>query len=96
MKKLEEIRSLLKDKKEYLRDKYGVKELAIFGSVSRGDIDEESDIDIMVDFEEPIGLAFVDLAEELEEILELKVDLVSKNGIKPKYLKNIKNDLVNV
>jgi len=73
--------------------KYGLKNIAIFGSYSRGENTEQSDIDIMVDFSRPIGIAFVDLADELEKILHAKVDLVSRNAIKPNYFRHIKAEL---
>ena len=50
----------------------------------------------MVDFSRPIGIAFVDLADELEKILQMKVDLVSRGGIKPKYFAVIQPDLIYV
>jgi predicted nucleotidyltransferase len=84
---------ILKKYKGRLFQKYGIKELAVFGSVSRGDFNENSDIDILVDFYRNIGIEFIDLADELEEILNKKVDLVSRNGIKDKYFQYIKQDL---
>ncbi len=91
------ILATLKKAKPSLAKKYGVKELAIFGSYSRNDaIAGKSDVDIMVDFSQPIGLDFVDLADELEELLQLKVDLVSRGGIKPKYFTVIEPDLIYV
>lgn len=53
-------------------------------------------MDILVEFNRPIGLEFIDLAEELEQILQIKVDLVSKKGIKKKYLKSIETELAYV
>ena len=47
----------------------------------------------MVEFDQPIGIGFIDLALELELLLSQKVDLVSKNGIKPKYLQSISQEL---
>jgi len=83
--------------KPLLAQKYGVKDLAIFGSYSRNEaIAGKSDVDILVDFSQPIGLAFVDLADELEGLLQLKVDLVSRGGIKPKYFTVIEPDLIYV
>lgn len=79
-----------------MKKEYGVRSLDIFGSYSRNEATPQSDIDVMVEFERPIGLEFVDLAEELEEILGVKVDLVSKNGIKKRYYEEIKEDLVHV
>lgn len=76
-----------------MSNKYGIKVLAIFGSYGRGQETKESDVDILVDFKRPIGIEFIDLAQELENLLEIKVDLVSKNGIKPEYLKQIESEL---
>ena len=91
------ILATLKKAKPLIAQKYGVKDLAIFGSYSRNEhIAGKSDLDIMVDFSQPIGLAFVDLADELEGLLQLKVDLVSRGGIKPKYFTVIEPDLIYV
>jgi uncharacterized protein len=91
------ILATLKKVKPSLEKKYGVKELALFGSYSRNTaIAGKSDVDVMVDFSQPIGLAFVDLADELELLLQQKVDLVSRGGIKPKYFNIIEPDLIYV
>ena len=91
------ILATLKRVKPLLQKKYGVKDLALFGSYSRNTaIPGKSDVDVMVDFSQPIGLAFVDLADELELLLQLKVDLVSRGGIKPKYFTVIEPDLIYV
>jgi hypothetical protein len=76
-----------------LKKKYPIKYLAIFGSFSRYENNETSDIDVLVEFSEPVGIEFINLAEELEAILATKVDLVSRNAIKPQYFEQIKNDL---
>ncbi len=96
MKTLKEVRKLLNKKKPYLREKYNVSSLAIFGSYARSEETPVSDIDILVDFDKPIGIEFVDLAEELENMLEVNVDLISRNGVKPSYLEEIEQDLVDV
>jgi predicted nucleotidyltransferase len=70
--------------------------LGLFGSVVRDDFSPESDIDIIVDFSRPIGIEFIDLADELETQLKRKVDLVSKKGIKPQYFKAIESDVIYV
>ena len=65
--------------------RYGVKELAVFGSAVRGELRPESDIDILVEFQSDtrIGLlGFASLSEELESVLGRKVDLVTKQGLK--------------
>ena len=74
-----------------------MKDLALFGSYSRNEaVTGNSDVDVMVDFSQPIGITFIDLADELEQLLQLKVDLVSRGGIKPKYFSVIEPDLIYV
>ena len=82
--------------KPSLISKYNISELGLFGSVVRNDFSSESDIDIFVDFSRPIGIEFIDLAEELEASLNRKVDLVSRSGIKPQYFQAIQSELVYV
>ncbi len=93
MENLNSIRKILTDHKEKLAQKYGLSSLAIFGSFARNEQTANSDVDILVEFNKPIGIEFIDLAEELEEILKIKVDLVSKNGVKKNYLEVITKDL---
>lgn len=96
MIRLEEIQTILAAHKQELRTRFGVKEIAIFGSLARGDADATSDIDIIVDFERPIGLAFTELADCLETLLRAKVDLVSKRAINPKLLPHVEDNLIYV
>ena len=96
MKTLAEIRSVLEGQKQVLFEKYPIKSLAIFGSFARRQNNEQSDLDLMVEFKGRIGIEFVELAEEIEKIVGLKVDLVSRKGIKERYYKSIENDLIYV
>lgn len=91
-----DILSALALAKPALKEKYSVNTIALFGSFSRNDATSKSDIDLLVDFNGPIGIGFVRLAEELETLLQHRVDLVSLNGIKPKYLRVIKQELIYV
>jgi predicted nucleotidyltransferase len=93
---LENIISTLKSKKEYLHEKYGVCEIAVFGSYTRNDFTENSDVDIMVDFDRSIGWNIVRLADDLEKLLGKKVDLATKGGIREPYLPYINKDLLYV
>lgn len=62
----------------------GVRSLALFGSVARGDARPDSDVDLLVEFERPIGLFhFARVQRRLEEILGQRVDLVMKDAVKP-------------
>jgi predicted nucleotidyltransferase len=90
------ILSTLRAHKADFEARYHLKSLGIFGSFSRNDHEETSDVDILVDFNQPIGIEFIDMALELEDLLKMKVDLVSKNGVKPGYLKEIEKDLINI
>lgn len=79
-----------------LEKAFHVKSIGIFGSAVRTDFSPESDIDLIVDFDQPIGISFIDLADFLEQKMQTKVDLVSRNGIKPQYFTAIENDIVYV
>lgn len=96
MKTLQDIQRILNKNMDYFREEYHVKELAIFGSRTGKDFDSSSDLDILVTFSKPIGLKFVTLADELEALLKMKVDLVSKEAVRPKMMKFISKNLVHV
>lgn len=93
MPTLNDIERTLSSQKNQLTSRFGVKRLAIFGSYARNEQHRDSDVDILVEFDAPVGIEFIDLANFLEDILELRVDLVSRNGIKPKYFNKIQPDL---
>ena len=94
---LERIISILKEHKAKLKEKYGVKEIGIFGSYVSGEYKEKSDIDILVEFEEDakIGLLkFVNLENYLSDLIGVKVDLVEKSALKPRIGKNILREVI--
>jgi predicted nucleotidyltransferase len=92
----EQIVNTLKERRPDLEIRYPISELALFGSYARGDNHEKSDIDILVDFNGSIGMGFIKLAHELEDIFETKVDLVSRKGIKPHYLPFVEKNIIHV
>lgn len=96
MRTLQDIKRTLNKHKSRLFLDYPIKSMAIFGSYSRREQNDSSDLDILVEFSDKIGIRFIDLAEDLEDIVGLKVDLVSKKGIKEKYLQSINSDLIYV
>jgi predicted nucleotidyltransferase len=98
MKTLEEIRAILIEHQQILRERYGVRDLAIFGSYARGEQTRISDVDLLVRLERPIGLKFFELWDYLEEILDLKVDLLTSEALqqKPALWKHVQEDLVYV
>jgi len=93
---LDKIKATLHRLKPELSQKYAVDTLGLFGSIVRDDFTEHSDIDIIVTFNRPVGIEFIDLANELESKLNRKVDLVSRGGVKPKYLEVIGPQIIYV
>ena len=92
----EEILSLLIQNKSELENRFKVRQLAIFGSYARGDQRADSDVDILVDIDPSIGLEFITLAEKIEQLLGLPVELVSLRAIKPNKYDYIEQDLIYV
>lgn len=94
---LDQIKKLIAQHLNLLKDKYSVKNLGVFGSVARGESTESSDIDLLVEFSQPIGLfKFVELEDYLGEILGKKVDLVTKKALKNAIKNDILKDVVYV
>ena len=96
MKGTSDILQVLGRVKPVLGEKYGVRAIALFGSCARGDQNEKSDVDVLVDVDSSIGLDFVDLADAIEDVIGAPTDVVSMRGIKPRYLKSIEKDLIYV
>jgi hypothetical protein len=97
MKTKEEILKILKDELSYLNKKYNVRKLGLFGSYSRGEQTPESDIDILVEFEKPIGFfKFIELEDYLTERLETKVELVTDDALKPLVKPYVMEEIVYV
>jgi predicted nucleotidyltransferase len=96
MKTLSEIKEILRKHKKELKEKYKVKSIAIFGSYARGEQKETSDIDILIDYYEPISLLkLIELENYLSDLLGIKVDLITKNSIHNPYVKkSIEEDLI--
>ena len=76
------ILSKLADLKPALYEDYAVKEIGLFGSFSDESFSENSDIDLLVEFERPIGWKYFSLEIYLENIFGRKIDLVTKNALK--------------
>lgn len=84
-----EILSKLKELKPTLYQDYAVKEIGLFGSFSDDTYTANSDIDIIVELEKPIGWKFFTLEIYLEEIFGRKIDLVTKNALKDQIKESI-------
>lgn len=95
MKTLEEIQQLLKQSKSVLQENYKVTELGIFGSYVRGEQTEESDVDVLIDYEKaPTLFKLVELRSYLSELMGIKVDVVTKKGLKPKIRERVLSEVV--
>ena len=94
MKSLEEVQELLSENLNTLKRRYKIKRLGVFGEYARGEQDDNSEVDILIEFDKGIGLEFVDLEEQLEKILGERVHIVPKSGVQRKYLKAIRQDIV--
>lgn len=90
----ETLEKKLKQAKPYLLEKYYVKNIGVFGSYARNEQTTHSDVDILVEFSGPVGWRFIDLKNELEELLGLKVDLVTKNALKPQMKDDILREVI--
>lgn len=89
------IENILRKHKQELKKRFKLKEIGIFGSFVRDEQKKRSDIDILVEFKEPIGLfEFMDLEEYLMKILGAKVDLVSKKALKPRIGRHILQEVI--
>jgi len=75
------ILSILRQHKSELVSRYPIHGMALFGSRVRGDFEDDSDVDILIDVDPKIGLRFVELGDEIERLLGIKVDLVSQSAL---------------
>lgn len=88
-----EIEQRLKAIKPYLLQHFFVDKIGYFGSYARNEQNEESDVDILVNFKKPIGWEFFDLKEYLENQLNIKVDLISEKALKKQLRESILNSV---
>lgn len=97
MRDLEEIKKKLERLKPSLEEKFKVKTMGIFGSYVREEEKEKSDLDILVEFEEPVSLLkFIELENYLSDSIGVKVDLVMKSALKLRIGKHILKEVVNI
>jgi len=95
MKKVNDIKKILQNHKATLKNDYGVIEIGLFGSYTKGSQKKTSDVDILVEFEKTIDLfTFVHLKNHLADLLGVNFDLVTKKALKPKIGERILNETV--
>ncbi len=97
MNEIGRIKSKIEKSMPILKGRYKVKTIGIFGSYVRGKQKKRSDIDILVEFEEVPGLlTFLEVENYLSDILNIKVDLVMKDALKPVIGKHILKEVINI
>ncbi|MGE4490527.1 MAG: nucleotidyltransferase family protein [Kiritimatiellales bacterium] len=100
MQNRQDILALLKANLPELHQEFGVKTLGVFGSFARDEATPDSDLDLLVEFERPIGLRFVEFTERLEKIVSRSVDVLTKAGVEsirqPEISRSIQNSIVYV
>lgn len=90
MKTFDELRQILLLQKQSLCENYQITEIGIFGSYARAEETELSDVDILVDYETaPTLMMLVKLRDYLSQLLGLKVDIVTKNGLKSRFRERV-------
>lgn len=95
MKRVKEMQRKITRHKPELKNGFGVKEIGIFGSYVRGEQKNNSDLDILVEFEEaPSLFKFIELEDYLKRLLKVKVDLVMKSALKPRIGKHIMTEVI--
>jgi uncharacterized protein len=93
----QEVLRVLGEHSQELAKRFGVKSLRLFGSVARGEGSSDSDIDLLVDFDQsPSLFEFLELRSHLEDLLGRKVDLVTENGLKQRVRPYVERDAINV
>ncbi len=89
----DDIIALLQQHHASLSREYGVRRIGLFGSFARGSSTGASDIDLVIEFDRPIGLQFVELAERLEHLLGRNVDIVTPAGIRGIRIPGVADDI---
>ena len=94
MGELDRMEARLRDLKPELERRFGVRRIGVFGSVARGEEDAGSDVDVLVELEEPIGWELVDLQDRLEEVLGRRVDLVTVGALRDEVSSTVMREVV--
>lgn len=91
------ILNLLNEHRDEFLQRFGTKHLALFGSVARDDLREDSDIDVLVEFDGPATFdGYFNLKTYLEKLLGKRVDLVTEKGLRPRARRHVEKDLIRV
>ncbi len=94
---LDNIKKSINKYSDYLQNTYNVSNIGVFGSVSRGQQTKTSDLDILIELSQPLGIyKFLELEDFLGKILKKKVDLVTKKALKPAIKEKVLKEVIYV
>jgi len=97
MKTLEDIKQALVQNKALLCENYQITQIGIFGSYAREEQTEQSDVDVLIDYEHaPTLFKLVELRGYLSELMGMQVDVVTKNGLKPRIRDRVLSEVIYV
>ena len=94
--KRDHVLAVLSAHRDDLRLRYGVRSIVVFGSVARDEAGPKSDVDLLVEFDRPIGIRFYELIDHLETLLGCSVDLGTPQSLKPRIRSHVLAEAVNV
>ncbi|MBF0490622.1 MAG: nucleotidyltransferase domain-containing protein [Candidatus Omnitrophica bacterium] len=84
---------ILRKEQPYLRENFGVKKIAIFGSFAKGHPHQKSDVDILVEFHKSLGMRFLDLMDYLENKLSRKTEVLTQEGLSTIRVKRVAQEI---
>ncbi|WP_342764387.1 nucleotidyltransferase family protein [Thermococcus sp. M36] len=97
VKSFEEIKIILREHMDELRARYGVRSIEVFGSYARGEQREDSDLDLLVEFEEPVGLLTISMLQVyLSDLLGIEVDVIPKDSLRRELWESVSREAVRV
>jgi len=95
MKTRDEVLRILAHQKPALLETYQITKLGLFGSYARGEQNDESDVDVLVEYEQPPSLYhLLELRDDLSELLSIKVDVVTRNGLKSRIKERVLAEVI--
>ncbi len=89
----ETIMELLRERYPYLTTEYGVKRIGLFGSFARGTATETSDVDVVVEFQQPVGFKFIEFVDYLEQLFGREVDVLTPAGLQGIRVSGVANNI---
>ncbi len=96
-KSSKQVLAILTERQPEIARQFGVKRLALFGSAARGELRDDSDVDVLVEFDGPATFdGYFRLKDYLEALLGRTVDLVTERGLKPRAKRQVEKDLIRV